>query len=91
MSLERNLSHKEQREYNEWLAEMQETVRLQPILHETDGQKTRRIAGLKKSFSKFCAYYFADFMDAEFGWFHKKAATEVEDNPDLMMVCEWPR
>ena len=74
MSLERNLTPKEQREYNEWLAEMQETVRLKPIQQETESNKIKRIAGLKKDFSKFCHYYFEDFMDADFGWFHKKGA-----------------
>ena len=47
MSLERNLTPKEQREYNEWLAEMQETVRLKPIQQETESNKIKRIAGLK--------------------------------------------
>ena len=50
MSLERNLTPKEQREYNEWLAEMQETVRLKPIQQETESNKIKRIAGLKKIF-----------------------------------------
>ena len=36
MSLERNLTRKEQKEYEEWLKEMQETVRLQPIQEETE-------------------------------------------------------
>lgn len=67
MSLERHLSPKEQREYNEWLAEMQETVRLQPAVQETETHKARRIAGLKKDFTKFCRYYFEDFMDSDFG------------------------
>lgn len=73
MSLERNLTRKEQKEYEEWLKEMQETVRLQPIQEETETQKTKRITSLKKDFTKFCRYYFEDFMDADFAWFHKKS------------------
>ena len=57
MSLERNLTRKEQKEYEEWLKEMQETVRLQPIQEETETQKTKRITSLKKDFTKFCRYY----------------------------------
>ena len=91
MSLERNLTPKEQREYNEWLAEMQETVRLKPIQQETQSNKIKRIADLKKDFSKFCHYYFEDFMDADFGWFHKKGVKLIVDNEDIMFVGEWPR
>ena len=72
MSLEMNLSRKEQKEYEQWLREMQETVRLEPIREETDEQKGRRKASLLKNFTKFCRYYFEDFMDADFAWFHKK-------------------
>lgn len=91
MSLERNLTKKEQREYEEWLKEMQETVRLQPIQQETEGQRKKRISGLLKNFEKFCRYYFEDFMDADFAWFHKKSVKMVEDNENIMLVNEWPR
>lgn len=91
MSLERHLSPKEQREYNEWLAEMQETVRLQPAVQETETHKARRIAGLKKDFTKFCRYYFEDFMDSDFGWFHKKGVKLIVENDNIVFVGEWPR
>lgn len=90
MSLEKELTHKEQREYNEWLAEMKETVRLKPVV-ETEASKKRRIESLKKDFTKFCRYYFADFMDADFGWFHKKAVQDIRKNPNIMFIGEWPR
>lgn len=51
MSLEMNLSRKEQKEYEQWLREMQETVRLEPIREETDEQKGRRKASLLKNFT----------------------------------------
>ena len=91
MSLERNLTRKEQKEYDEWLAEMKETVRLKPVLEETEVQKNKRIASLKKDFSKFCRYYFEDFMDADFAWFHKKAVKQIVDNEDIVFAGEWPR
>lgn len=91
MSLERNLTRKEQKEYDEWLIEMQETVRLQPVQQETEPQKTKRIASLKKDFTKFCRYYFEDFMDADFAWFHKKGVKMIVDKEDIMFAGEWPR
>lgn len=91
MSLERNLTRKEQKEYEQWLQEMQETVRLQPITQETEAQKTKRINSLKKDFTKFCHYYFEDFNLSPFGWFHLKAVDYIIRNKDLLLVCEWPR
>ena len=91
MSLEMNLSRKEQKEYEQWLREMQETVRLEPIREETDEQKGRRKASLLKNFTKFCRYYFEDFMDADFAWFHKKGVGLIVENDNIMFVGEWPR
>lgn len=91
MTLAKRLTHKEQREYDEWLKEMQETVRLKPIEQETEQQRTKRIASLKKDFTKFCRYYFEDFELSPFGWFHLKAVDYIIKNNDLMLVCEWPR
>ena len=73
MSLERELTRKEQREYEQWLAEMQETIREKPIPNESENDRKVRIASLKKDFTKFCRYYFPQFMDSDFAWFHKKA------------------
>lgn len=91
MNLTKTLTHKEQREYDEWLKEMQETVRLKPIEQETEQHRTKRIASLKKDFTKFCRYYFEDFELSPFGWFHLKAVDYIIKNKDLMLVCEWPR
>lgn len=87
----RELSRKEQKVYDEWLAEKKDTVRLQPILQETEAQKTKRISGLKKDFTKFCRYYFEDKMTADFAWFHKDAIKLVNNNDNIILVCEWPR
>lgn len=91
MMLEKTLSRKEQKEYEIWLQEMQETVRLRPVAEETEGQKTKRIASLKKDFSKFCRYYFENFMDADFAWFHKKTVKLLTENDKINLVLEWPR
>lgn len=91
MSLERRLSRKEQVEYEQWLAEMAETVRVKPIADESPQDKQKRIAKLKKDFSAFCHYYFPDYMDAEFGWFHKKAVKQIVKSENIMFVGEWPR
>ena len=91
MSLERELTRKEQREYEQWLAEMQETIREKPIPNESENDRKVRIASLKKDFTKFCRYYFPQFMDSDFAWFHKKAVKLVVENDNIMFVGEWPR
>ena len=72
MSLERALTKKEQFEYEQWLAEMAETVRPKPIQNEKAEDRSKRIKKLLKDFDAFCKYYFQDYIDAEFAWFHKK-------------------
>ena len=91
MSLERELTRREQREYEQWLSEMQETIRERPIENETETDRAKRIAKLKKDFTKFCRYYFPEFMDADFAWFHKKAARVITERDNIMFVGEWPR
>lgn len=58
---------------------------------ETAEQKTKRIERLKGDFTEFCKYYFPDFIDSDFGWFHRKAVRELERNDDIIMVLEWAR
>lgn len=87
----RQMTAKETREWNAWIHEMQETVRLVPVQDETEKQRSKRIASLKKDFTKFCRYYFADFMDADFAWFHKRAVKEITEHDNITFVGEWPR
>lgn len=87
----RELSRKEQKLYDEWLAEKQAVKRAEPIINETEAQRSRRITTLKKDFVKFCQYYFEDYELSDFGWFHKKAVKSLEDNNNIKLVCEWPR
>ena len=91
MSLERRLTRKEQQEYESWLAEMKEVMREKPIQDETESDRQKRIASLKKDFVKFCRYYFNDMMDADFGWFHKEAVKNVVKHNNQVFVFEWPR
>ena len=87
----RQMTPKESREWNSWLADLKETVRPAPVSNETESQRNRRIASLMKDFTKFCRYYFEDFMDSDFAWFHKKAAKEIVSNDNITFVGEWPR
>jgi len=84
-------SSKEKQEYEKWLAEKKAVQRSAPIINETAQQKEKRINELLDNFIKFCRYYLADYMHSEFGWFHKRAVKEVEQNNNLLMVAEWPR
>lgn len=84
------LTRKEQNEYELWLQEMRETVRVKPV-EETTVEQENRVAELKKDFTKFCRYYFPEFMDADFAWFHKKAVKLITQSDNIMFVGEWPR
>jgi len=86
-----DLSVKAKREYQQWLDEKLSIQRAAPSVHETLSQKQKRIKELTSSFSKFAHYYFSHLMDSDFAWFHKKAGKEIQDNPDLFAVLEWPR
>lgn len=59
--------------------------------NETEPERERRKSRLQSDFSKFCTYYFPHYCSAEFGWFHLKAARTISQEPDLLMVAEWPR
>ncbi len=82
----------EQKEYEAWL-ELRKRIATQtaPERNETEREKRDRIAGLLKDFDAFCRYYFPHYMDAAFGWFHRKAAQEVKKRKDGFFILEWPR
>ena len=92
MSLEMNLSRKEQKEYEQWLREMQETVRLEPIREETDEQKGRRKASLLKKPSRNSAV-----IISKTSWMPilpgstKNGVGLIVENDNIMFVGEWPR
>ena len=87
----RQMTPKESREWNSWLSELMETVRPAPVANETDRERQKRISSLLGDFNKFCKYYFEDFMDSDFAWFHKKAAKEIVGRDNITFVGEWPR
>jgi len=60
---------------------------------ETAAEREQRIAELKKpqNFEAFCKYYFPHYIDADFAWFHRKAAKELLTTDDLIAALEWPR
>lgn len=86
------MNRTDQRAYQEWI-ELCERIRTQTqiAVKETDQQKKDRIARLSNNFVDFCKYYFPYYMDADFGWFHIKAAKDIEKDPNCFAILEWPR
>lgn len=85
-----------EKEYKAWLdlclrirSETEGTV----DVTETASQREKRIQEFKKpqNFEKFCKYYFPHYIDADFGWFHRKAAKDILTEEDIMAALEWPR
>ncbi len=82
----------DRRAYQEWLdlcKRIEDTTALGA--YETPEQKEERKKRLQTDFVAFCKYYFADFIDSEFGWFHKKAIAAIEADKSIKIVLEWPR
>ncbi len=78
--------------------EQKKLIKLSTHIDKTESEisKQNRIKDLLANFEKFCKYYFPNFFveeegGADFGWFHKKAAKEINNNPDIFAVLEWPR
>ena len=82
---------KEHREYQEWLVLCKQIKSSTPVANESDKEQKSRKTKLQKDFLAFCKYYFPHYLDSDFGWFHKKAATEVTKNKDIFAILEWPR
>lgn len=61
------------------------------VPNESEVMKSNRKEELKKDFFRFCKYYFQDYITADFGWFHKKAAKEVLADPNCFLIAEWAR
>lgn len=86
------MTRADQKEYQNWL-ELCDRIRAQTgsVQNESATQQQIRKEDLKKDFTKFCKHYFPHYMDSDFGWFHKKAAKEVTNNPNIFCILEWPR
>lgn len=85
------LSIRDKREYEKWLAEKEAIVRAAPNFNEDDKTRDKRIKRLLKSFPEFSAYYFSHLMDCDFAPFQIKGAEHVIANPDTFDIDEWPR
>lgn len=86
------LNAQAKREYAEWLALCERIKSATPLpTDESEAQKRARIARLRENFTDFCRYYFPDYMDSDFGWFHKKAADIITIDRKCFAVLEWPR
>lgn len=86
------LNRNEQKAYQEFLA-LCERIEKQTanIKKESPEQQEKRKTVLVNDFVKFCKYYFGHYMDSEFGWFHKKAAKQIINDPNGFTILEWPR
>mgnify|MGYP000542485539 FL=1 len=86
------LNRKEQDAYKDWL-ELCTRINSQtePLPFETESIKQKRIERFKKDFGAFAKHYFPHYCDADFGWFHKKAAKLIDKDPDIFIVLEWAR
>jgi hypothetical protein len=58
---------------------------------ETDEQKEKRIARLKRNYAEFFYYYLPAFATSECADFHIEAANKIKNNKDIFAVLEWPR
>jgi len=86
------LSASEKREYQEYLQLCDRIKAATPIPNnESEQQKRDRVTKLRSDFPAFCKYYFPDYMDADFAWFHKKAARDITADNNIRCVLEWPR
>ncbi|MGA0556540.1 hypothetical protein ACO2Q8_07815 [Larkinella sp. VNQ87] len=88
------LTAKDKRAFQDYLDSRKEIVSAKTSdipLNEPAAVKAARITRLKETFERFCEYYFPHYASAPFGWFHKKAAKEIEADPNVFAVLEWPR
>lgn len=92
MAQKEKVNRDAQKEYQAWL-ELCKRINAQTegIPEETKEARDKRIKKLKASFPAFCKYYFPHYIDSEFGWFHLKAARDIEKDPDIFACLEWPR
>lgn len=88
-----SMTRAEQKAYQEWL-DLCERIRNQTgnlVVNESAKEKKERKADLLLDPVRFCNYYFAHYLDSDFGWFHKKAMKAIAEDPNIFGVMEWPR
>ncbi|MEM7372811.1 MAG: hypothetical protein AAF587_29590 [Bacteroidota bacterium] len=62
-----------------------------PDIYETPSKQKARIKRLLKKPLDFFKHYFPHYLDADFGWFHKKAIRDATNDRSSFIVAEWPR
>ena len=88
----RKWTAKEKKTYEEFQALIERSKNAtEPIRDELESEKAARIERLLGNFAEFCNYYFPHYVSAPFGYFHKEAAKEIESDPTILAVLEWPR
>lgn len=85
----------ERQSRQEWQAYLDLKKRIQsstaPDVNESAADRSRRIQRLLNQPDQFFQYYFPHYLDAPFGWFHKKALREFQKDPNIFLIAEWPR
>ena len=94
------------RAYDEWrehCKRIQSFTDTTVLAKETDAERDRRIARLRRDYASFCEYYFPHFLslrDSTTGEvvriihnapFHNEAARKIKSTPNLKAVFKWPR
>lgn len=82
---------KDMKLYQEWLILCEQIKKATPLINESDEQKKKRKAAQLDDFNTFARHYFPHYIDADFGWFHLKAAEAIKNDPKIFAVLEWPR
>lgn len=96
------MTAQERREYQEWLdlcERIRSVTNTSVPVNESDEAKERRKLELQADFPRFCKFYFSHYFDkdgegnitSDFGWFHKRAAKDIINDPKVFCVLEWPR
>lgn len=92
MIVNRNLSKAEEKAFQDWLKKCDSIKKATvPIQNESSDEKQDRIKRLVKDFESFCNYYFPHYCNSPFGWFHRKAAKDIEKDKTILACLEWPR
>lgn len=81
----------EKRQYEAWMKEKQAIINTNPVHRESESEHEANIKKALSDFVYFTRRYFTHLASSEYGYFHKEAANEVINNPDILAIAEWPR
>lgn len=60
-------------------------------IHESAGDKRKRLEYLLSNYEAFCMYYFPEYCFAPMAPFHKGIQSEIADNPNNIFCEQWSR